>query len=469
MRKVAAFVATLLLLAAAMPLSASDRWQQLNREILDKSVALCTVAGARQVPILAAYLAGLFRDAGWAEEDIHLLPYEPAPGDPTAALIVRWPAAAPRPAQKPILLLGHLDVVDAKAEDWTVDPFGLTEKDGYLYGRGVSDNKQGVAAITTALLSLRASGFRPKRDIILLFTGDEETTGHGAELAVSEWRRWTDAELALNSDGGGGGFSADGKPLGFMIQTAEKGYASYDLIVRNKGGHSSRPRPDNAIYRLSHALLRVEAHRFEPQLNETTRAYFEARQRSEPGPLGDAMRAWLRDPGDGKAADRIEAEESETGLTRTRCVATMLAGGHADNALPQLARATVNCRIMPGVDPKAVEAELSRIVADPEVEIRRIDHFASAPASPLRRDVLAAFAGAVHRRFPDMPIIPAMDTGGSDAVPFRAAGIPVYGVDGSWGILPEDVRAHGGDERLKVRALDDELAHWLELIRRLAG
>ncbi|HEX8238888.1 MAG TPA: M20/M25/M40 family metallo-hydrolase [Allosphingosinicella sp.] len=447
---------------------APDKWDLKAREILEHSVAIPTAMGEGKVPELAQYLAEQYKAGGWAEGDIHVIPYEGAPGDKTAAFIARWPAAKPS-GKKPILLMAHMDVVPAKRDDWSLEPYVLTEKDGYFYGRGTSDIKQGITAVTTALLRLRAEGFKPKRDIVVLFTGDEETQGNGARLAATEWRKWTDAEFALNSDGGGGGFAKDGRPLGFSMQTAEKTYSMYSFTVRNRGGHSSKPRPDNAIYRLAHAIERLEAYRFTPMLNETTRAYFAVREKGEKGPLGDAMRAWLADPNDGKAADLIEADEGEVGLTRTRCVATRLEGGHADNALPQLARATINCRIMPGTEPAAVRDELERVVADPEVKVERTDNQAMSLASPLRPDVLAAYTAAVQARHPGAPIMPEMSTGASDARPFRVAGIPVYGVDGSWGVIPDDLRAHGRDERLPVKALYDDVDHWVDMVKALAG
>src|SRR3954466_4290086 len=447
-----------------------DRWQAKAHEIYQHAIETPTVEGRGQVPVLAQWLADQYRAGGWSDADIHVLPYEGNAGNQTAALVVRWPAARPS-GKKPILLMAHMDVVEAKPEDWSagLDPFKLIEKDGYYYGRGTSDIKEGVTAVTTALLKLRASGFQPTRDIVVLFTGDEETSGKGAQLAATQWHQWTDADFALNSDGGGGGFSRDGRPLGFTLQTAEKTFSMYTFTVRNPGGHSSKPRPDNAIYQLAHALERLEAYRFTPMLNETTRAYFSVREKSERGPLGDAMRRWLANPADGAAADFIEADAGEVGLTRTRCVATRLEGGHADNALPQLARATINCRIMPGTEPAAIRDELERVVANPVVKVERTDNQAMSLASPLRPDVVAAYTAAVHKRHPDSPIMPEMSTGASDARPFRVAGIPVYGVDGSWGIVPDDERAHGGDERLPVKALYEDLDHWVDMITALAG
>lgn len=382
--------------ASASP--ADNQWHAKARELLDRSIAFPTVAGRGAMPAYAAYLADEFKKAGIS--DARVMPYESTPADKTAALIVRWPAAG-KAAKKPILLLAHMDVVEAKPSDWSMDPFKMVEKDGYYYGRGTSDDKMGVVAVTAALLKLKAEGFKPKRDIVVLFTGDEETVGKGAQLGATEWRQWTDAEYALNADAGGGSFTRDGRPLGFGIQTAEKTFQTYVFSVRNPGGHSSRPRADNAIYELATALKKLEAHRFTPELNETTRAYFTERAKQETGELGEAMRRWVANPNDGAAADAIEASELEVGLTRTRCVATMLSGGHADNALPQHAEAKVNCRIMPGVQPGAIEAELKQVVG-PNVEVRpdaisvirpqprRSARTCSAPIAPLSRRAIRA-------------------------------------------------------------------------------
>ena len=461
------FLATAVL-AVASPVHATDAWHDNARAMLEHAVNVPTVIGRGRVPELAAYFADKFRQAGWPDADIHVMPYETS-GDKTAALIVRWRAEG-HPKQKPIMLLGHMDVVEAKPEDWKAsDPFTFTEKDGYYYGRGTIDMKDGDVAIVTALLKLKASGFKPKRDIVVFFTGDEETNGIGAKLGATQWHDMLDVEYGLNADAGDGGFRKDGTPIGFFFNTAEKTFADYTLTVRNRGGHSSKPRADNAIYQLAGALKKLEAYRFTPQLNETTRAYFTERQKSETGPLGDAMRAWLKDPSDGKAADFIEADEGEVGLTRTRCVATMLNGGHALNALPQLAQANINCRIMPGVDPNGTLAELKKIVDDPNVLVTRVDDYKASLASPLRADVLKAYGDAVHARWPGVAIIPEMSTGASDARDFRIVGIPVYGTGGAWGVVPDDLRAHGRDERLPVGALDDDVHHFERMVTALAG
>jgi acetylornithine deacetylase/succinyl-diaminopimelate desuccinylase-like protein len=444
-------------------------WEQKAREIYKTAVETPTVAGRGQVPKLAHYLADQLRAAGWADSDIHVLPYESHEDGHTAALIARWPSAG-APKRKPMLIIAHMDVVEALPGDWTTDPFTLVEKDGYFYGRGSGDDKGGLVAAMVALMKLRQSDFRPDRDVLLLFTGDEETQGRGAELGATEWRKWTEAEFVLNADAGGGGFTRDGKALGFGLQTSEKTFQSYYFRVRNPGGHSSRPRPDNAIYDLADALKKLQRHRFTPMLTETTREYFAARAMQEGNSeLGRAMRRWLRHPNDGRAADAIEANPLEVGLTRTRCVATMLRGGHAQNALPQLAEATVNCRIMPGIEPPTIQAELHQVVGS-RVEITPYpDLGRPTPVSPLRPDIVKAFTDAVHARFPGQPIVPQMSTGATDGLEFRARGMPVYGVDGGWGVSPDDERAHGKDERLPVQALWDDILHWERIVRELAG
>jgi acetylornithine deacetylase/succinyl-diaminopimelate desuccinylase-like protein len=462
MRISALAAAVLLGLLPAGVASQAVDWHARTRAMFEHVVSIPTVIGRGRVPEMAKYLADEYRAAGWPAEDVRVMPY-----DSTAALIVRW--RAERPTKKPIMVMGHMDVVEAKRDDWTTDPFVLIERDGYYYGRGTTDMKDGIVGVTQALFRLRAEGFRPKRDIIVFFTGDEEDVSRGAQLGASEWKQYLDAEYGLNADAGGGGFTKDGKPLGFTIQSAEKTYANYAFTVRNRGGHSSKPRPDNAIYQLAAALGRLEAHRFEPMLNETTRAYFTERQKSEPGKLGDAMRAWLKNPADGAAADSIEADEGEVGITRTRCVATRLFAGHANNALPQLATANVNCRIMPGVDPNAVLEELRRVVADTVVHVTRVEKESGSPPSPLRADVVGAYTRAVHALHPAAPVLPEMSTGATDGMYFRAVGLPIYGVNGSWVVIPEDIRAHGRDERLPVKALDDNVAHWVMMLRELAG
>jgi acetylornithine deacetylase/succinyl-diaminopimelate desuccinylase-like protein len=468
-----AFTATAALAATdprTVPTQLPAAWQAKTRELFKQAIEIPSVHHRGQTERVAKLLADQFRAAGIPDSDIHIMPYEGLPGDKTAALIVRWRSASP--TKKPMLILGHMDVVEAKRADWKFDPFVFREEGGYFLGRGSSDMKNGDVATTMAAVKLMAEGFKPTRDIIFFYSGDEETQGKGATLASTQWRNLTDAEFGLNADGGCASYDRNFRPLGCGISTAEKTFQTYFFTTHNPGGHSSRPRPDNAIYDLADAIEKLRTHRFQPMLNDTTRGYFEERAREEGNSaLGQAMRRWLANPSDGGAADAIEADPLEVGMTRTRCVATMLQAGHADNALPQSATATVNCRIFPGVQPTAVQADLQRLVG-PKVEVKPDPSFIGqpTPASPLRPDVLKAVTAAIQRfHGPHMNVYPEMSTGASDGSFFRAAGIPVYDVDGSWGIAPEDERAHGLDERIPVRAMYDDVLHWEMIIRDLAG
>jgi acetylornithine deacetylase/succinyl-diaminopimelate desuccinylase-like protein len=453
-----------------VPSKLDPAWQAKTRSLFQQVIEIPTVHNRGEVPRMANLLAAQFKAAGIPDEDIKIMPYEALPGDKTAALIVRWRAA--KPTKKPIMILGHMDVVEAKRADWTFDPFVFREKDGYFLGRGASDMKNGIVATTMAVLKLKEAGFKPDRDIILFYSGDEETMGRGATLGSTEWRNLTDAEFGLNADGGCGSYDRDFRPLGCGISVAEKTFQTYFFTTRNPGGHSSRPRPDNAIYDLADALEKLRGHRFQPMQNPANRGYFEERARQEgDSALGQAMKRWLAHPDDGAAADEIEANPLEVGLTRTRCVATMLEGGHADNALPQSAKATVNCRIMPGVQPADVQAELQQLVG-PKVEVKPDPNYIGVPtpASPLRPEVLKAVTASMQRLHgPAMHVFPLMSTGASDGSFFRAQGIPVYDIDGSWGISPDDERAHGLDERIPVRAMYDDVLHWETVLKQLAG
>jgi acetylornithine deacetylase/succinyl-diaminopimelate desuccinylase-like protein len=453
-----------------VPTKLDPAWQAKTRALFKTAIETPTVHNRGEVPKLANVIAKQIETAGFPASDIHIMPYEALPGDNTAALIFRW--KSDHPTKKPMLLLGHMDVVEAKRSDWKYDPFVLREEDGYFYGRGTSDMKNGDVAMVEALLKLKSEGFKPDRDIILFLSGDEETMGRGATLGSTKWRNLTDAEFGLNADGGCVSYDQNFRPLGCGISVAEKTFQTYFFTTHNPGGHSSRPRPDNAIYELADALKALQNHRFQPMLNATTRAYFEHRAKEEGNSqLGQEIRAWLDNPNDGAAADAIEANPLEVGLTRTRCVATMLKGGHADNALPQSAVGTVNCRIMPGVDPKAVQAELQQL-AGPKVEVTPDPNYIGVPTpeSPLRPDVLSAVQNGIHQIFgPGMDVYAEMSTGASDGSFFRAQGIPVYDVDASWGISPIDERAHGLDERIPVRALYDDVVYWQSILKQLAG
>ena len=435
------------------------------REMLRRTIAIKSSAGLGQVPAVAEYLASRFRAAGFPAEDVHLLPL----GE-TASLVVRFRGRAPAGSakKKPIALLGHMDVVTARPEDWKRDPFTLIEENGYFYGRGTSDDKGSVVAITFAVLRLKAEGFLPTRDLVLVFTGDEETGMETVQDLLKNHRDLVDAEYALNGDAGGGTLSEeDGRPLAYGLQTAEKTYVTFELTARNPGGHSSRPRGDNAIYDLADALEAVKTHRFPVMWNDTTLAWFRSSGATTPGPRGEAMRRFAASPLDTAASDVLFDSPSDVGKTRTTCVATMLRGGHAENALPQSATATVNCRIFPGVKVEDVRSELER-VAGAAVTVTTMGHPQASDASPLRPDVLAAVTKVVQAMHPGVPVSPIQESGGTDGLYFRAAGIPTYGV-GEIFMKESDVFAHGLNERIPVAAFYDGLEHWYRLLKEVAG
>ena len=435
--------------------------QQKARDIFQRVIAFKTSVGLGQVPALAEYLAGEFRSAGFAASDIHILPL----GE-TASLVVRYRGDGS--GGKPILVMAHLDVVTAKREDWERDPFTLVEENGYFYGRGTLDIKAGVTALTATFLRLKAEGFVPRRDLVIVFSGDEETNQDTMADLVKNHRDLIDAEFALNTDAGGGVLDeATGRPLIYGLQTAEKTYTSYELTVHNPGGHSSQPRLDNAIYELADALQKVQAYRFPIMWSDTTIGYFKATGEITPGALGDMMRRFAANPKDKASGDYLYADFAHVGITRTTCIPTLLRGGHADNALPQSATATINCRIFPGVDPAAVKTTLAGIVGS-KVDVAIVGTSIWSDASPLRPDVMAAVTRAVHLRNPGVPVVPKQESGATDGIFLRAAGIPTYGVGNTF-IKGSDDFSHGLNERLPTKSFYDGLEYWHGLLTDLAG
>jgi acetylornithine deacetylase/succinyl-diaminopimelate desuccinylase-like protein len=445
------------LAATALP----DEVRREAREIFRDVIAFRTSEGLGQVPTMAKYLAERFRAAGFRDEDIHILPV----GE-TASLVVRYRGSGR--GGKPILLLAHMDVVTARPEEWQRDPFTLVEENGYFFGRGTLDNKQGVTVLTSTFLRLKREGFVPSRDLIIAFSGDEETGMLTATDLATQHRDLIDAEFALNSDDGGGQLDeTTGKPQYLSFVGAEKVSSSFELTVRNPGGHSSAPRADNAIYELADALKAVQAYRFPVMWNDWTLGSFKATGPVTGGALGEAMTRFAANPKDEAAAAAIATVPTEIGKTRTTCVATMLKGGHASNALPQTATARLSCRIFPGMSVDDVKARLQQAVGkSAEVSVADAGH--AADASPLRKDVLAALTKATHARYPNLPVVPGMVPWATDGVIYRAAGIPTYGVSGAF-IKASDSFSHGLNERLPVESLYDELAHWYVLLKELAG
>lgn len=435
--------------ALSAPVAQTDQ----AKDILKRSIAFRTVKGQGQTKAYADYLASVLKDAGFPAGDIEVTPV----GD-TATLTARYRGSDA--ARKPILLLVHMDVVEAKAADWKRDPFTAVEENGYIFGRGATDNKFDVAMITATIAQLKREGFRPGRDIILTFTGDEETEMATTQLLA---QRFKDAEFVLNGDGGGGALGEDGKPLYYSLQAAEKTYADFIVEFTDPGGHSSRPGKNNAIYRLAKALDRVGAYKFPAQASPITRASLKAQSKLVGGEIGAAMARFAANPADTEAADRISHDPEYIGQVRTTCVATMVNAGHAENALPQRATANINCRIFPGVKPDTVQAKLAEIIADPDAKITTKGEVNYSDASPLREDVMKAVDKAVHARAPGLPIIPTMEAGATDSLHFRALGIPSYGVSGLF-MKPTDMLAHGLDERVPVASIAPALDHWRSLL-----
>lgn len=431
------------------------------REIFARVIGFKTSVGFGQVPEMAKYLAGEFRAAGFPEADIQWFPL----GE-TGSLLVRYRGDGS--GGKPILMLSHMDVVTAKREDWVRDPFTLTEENGFFYGRGTYDIKESLVCIVATLLRMKSEGFVPRRDLLLLMTGDEETTMDTARDMFAKHRELLDADFALNPDSG----SADldettGKAIIYGFETAEKTYANYMLTVRNPGGHSAEPRADNAIYELAAALTKLQAYQFPVMSNETTRAFFAGSAALAPAPLGTAMHDFAANPADAAAAQVLSSDSHYVGMLRTTCVATMLQGGHAENALPETATANVNCRIFPGVDPKNVQATLQQI-AGPGVEVALTVTPFWSEASPLRPDVVDAIKRTVHKLHPGIPVVPRQDSGASENIVTRGAGIPTYGTFESF-IKPSDYFAHGLNEREPVASFYEGLQFWYLLLNDLAG
>ncbi len=358
-----------------------------------------------------------------------------------------------------------MDVVGANPEDWTRDPFTMIEEDGFLFGRGVTDNKFGLTMMVQTLIRLKQEGFTPNRDLILALSGDEETQMK-TTMALAE--KLEGADIVLNSDGGGGSLSEDGEPVAYYLQGAEKTYADYMVTFTNPGGHSSRPREDNAIYDLARAALNISEYEFPVMWSDITRESFRQAAAQTGGALGEAMADFAENPKNKKAVKVLSAQSEYAGQLRTTCVATQLDGGHAPNALPQRAVMNVNCRIFPGVDPADVEARLVELIDNPDATIELADEVHYSDASPLRDDVVAAVRKAVDRRFPGLPIVPEMSAGASDSLHFRAHGIDSYGVSGIF-MKASDMYAHGLNERVPVATIDGALDHWHTLITELAG
>ena len=443
----------------------SEDYHRQAHEMFRHVISLRTAAGHGKVPEMAAYLAARFRAAGFPDEDVLVIPQTLSTGEESASLVVRYRGNG-LSGRKPVLFLAHMDVVDAIRSDWERDPFTLIEEDGFFFGRGTLDNKMGIVTLSTAFMRLQREGFTPTRDLILAFTGDEETGMETTRALVTTHRDLTDAEYVLNADAGGGYQDHDHEPIAYLLQAAEKTYVTYELTIRNPGGHSSTPRADNAIYELATVLKNIEAHRFPGRLNDITQGYFEKMSRIVSGPAGEAMAAFAEDPDDEAARAVLEQIPGQVGVTRTTCIATMLRAGHAENALPQSATATVNCRVFPGVSVEEVRDVLFKVAGNPALEIVTLDEPLESPISPMREEVTSLVGEATRDNYADVPIIPYMAPYGTDGKETRLAGLDTYGVSGLF-MRDEDMFAHGLNERVPVRSFFTAIDYWHQIMAQL--
>ena len=436
--------------------------QQLARDIYKQLVEINTTTATGDTLEAAQAMADRLKMAGFDDADVRVLSPAPRKGN----LVVRLRGTGQR---RPILLLAHIDVVAAAASDWSAEPFKLLEKDGYYYGRGVADNKYMASALVANLIRYKREGFRPDRDLILALETDEEildANSMGIRWLLANHRELIDAEFALNEGAGVG--LLNGKPVSHGVQTSEKVSQSFQLQVRNPGGHSSLPTKDNAIYRLADGLAKLARFDFPVQLNDTTREFFR-RSADVVGPdLGSDMRAAIAAQPDPAAVARLSNSSRFNAQLRTTCVATMLSGGHASNALPQTARATVNCRILPGQPVDEVHKTLERVLADEEIAVTRIGSAVLSPPSPLNPQIMRTIESLSAEFWPGIPVIPTMSGGATDGSYVRNAGIPTYGHSGLASDI-NDNRAHGKDERVLVKSYFDGLEYLYRLVKALAS
>jgi acetylornithine deacetylase/succinyl-diaminopimelate desuccinylase-like protein len=458
-------VALCLVAAGTLRAQVDDANKQLSHDIFKQLIEINTTDSVGNTTIAAQAMAQRLLDAGFPAGDVQVLGPNPRKGN----MVVRLHGTG---AHKPLLLICHTDVVEARREDWSLDPFKFTEKDGYFYGRGTEDIKEGDAILVTTFIRLKLEGYKPDRDIILALTADEEGgASNGVDWLLKNHRDLIDAEYILNPDAGD--FEMDqGKRLLVGIQASEKLYADFTLEVHNKGGHSSLPVPDNAIYQLAEGLTRLEHYQFPFELNEVTRTYFAKEADIVGGQEGADMKAIVQTPPDEAAVARLAKTPFYNSRMRTTCVATRLDAGHANNALPGFARANVNCRILPGHPPDEIREQLVKILAQPEISVTLVKSSGlgprANPPSPLRPDVMGSLQKVVDQMWPGVPVIPVMDAGASDGAISRAAGIPTYGVPGVFIDINDD-RSHGRDERLPVASFYEGVDFYYRFIKTLTS
>jgi len=443
---------------AAEPVPDSER--ALAREIYKELIETDTTHSTGSTTRAAEEMAARLRAAGVPEVDVAQL----GPSSKKGNLVARLHGSG---AEKPLVLLAHLDVVEARREDWSVDPFVLLEQDGYFYGRGSLDDKAMAAIFTAGVIRLAREHVPLRRDVILALTADEESGDeNGAEWLLREHRDLVDGSLVLNE--GGGGWLRQGQYLVLPVQSSEKTYMDYSLRVTNKGGHSSLPTPDNAIYQLAAGLLRLQKLVFPVELNPVTREFLLRAAGTESKETGAAMRALAANEKDAAAARALSKQPRYNALLRTTCVATQVDAGHAPNALPQSARANVNCRILPGHSAAEVQSQLVRALADSKIEVRAEEKEVAGPRAAVDPAFLRTVEAVSAEVFPRVPVVPTMSSGATDSKYFRLAGIPAYGVSGIFTDI-DDVRAHGRDERVGVKQFYEGQEFLWRLILALAG
>jgi acetylornithine deacetylase/succinyl-diaminopimelate desuccinylase-like protein len=471
-RKVAGIAAALVLfshLNAAQPDAAT---RSLARDIFQQLIEINTTDSVGSTTVAAQAMAKRLLDAGIAPADVKVL----GPNDRKGNLVVRLHGTGPG---KPILIIGHLDVVEARREDWTTDPFQFVEKDGYFYGRGTQDMKVNDAILMVTLIRFQREGFRPNRDIIVALTADEEGGSfNGVDWLLKNHRDLIEAGFVLNADAGGI-LTEKGKPIDVEVEATEKLYADFQLTVKNPGGHSSLPVPDNAIYHIADALARLERSPFPFELNPVTRAYFEQLSKVESKQTAADMKAVLRTPPDPDAVARLSQDPHYNATVHTTCVATRLNAGHANNALPQTAQAVVNCRILPGHSAEEIRQYLIRTFADSKVAVRFIDPATGEPVerapekqsfSPIAPppEIFKPLEHVADEMWPGAPVVPDMENGASDSIYTVAAGMPSYGISGI-AIDHDDIRAHGKDERVRVSSFYDGVEFYYRYLKALTS
>jgi acetylornithine deacetylase/succinyl-diaminopimelate desuccinylase-like protein len=460
-----------LLLTQHLHAQIDESTKQLAHDIFKQLIEINTTDSVGNVTTASEAMAQRFRDAGFPEKDIYI----GGPNDRKKNLVVRLHGSG---QHKPVLLIGHLDVVEARREDWTTDPFQFVEKDGFFYGRGTQDMKQEDAIMVATLIGFKKQGFVPDRDIILALTADEEGGKYnGVEWLLNDHRDLVDAEFVVNTDDLTL-WTKDGKPEVMEIDASEKIYSDYQFVVTDSGGHSSLPKPKNPIYQLSAALVRLQQYKFPLELSDVTRAYYERMSKMQSGQRAIDIKAILKNPADRAADTRLSQGIDDNAMLHTTCVATRVEAGHANNALPQRAAAIVNCRILPGHTKQEIRDTLLRLVADPAVAIHYFSNNSVAsdqvPATPvftphpLRPDVLNIVEKITNQMWPGTPVIPTMARGASDGIFTSAAGMPTYIVAGV-AIDRNDDREHGRDERVGVKSFYDGLSFWDRFLRTLAG